>query len=105
MANAVSMMETVGRAVRRRAGIFAGSCQPATVAVYVAGPAGTVHARLGTPPPAASVSTVSHDPSVNLNSTGPGGARGMVSTYSPPGPAVSRKAGSAGFHPLKLPAT
>ena len=55
------------------------SCQPATVTSSVAGPlAGIVNDRLATSPRVAVVSTVAHEPSVNLNYTVPRTSAGSV---------------------------
>src|SRR5215207_3943400 len=105
MANAVSMMDTDAVRDAARAGCSAPVAHAATVPRYVAAPAsGTVNERLPTCAPAASVSTVCHDPRVNLNSTGPRTDSGRVSAY-PPASARSRYAASPGFHALNEPAT
>src|SRR3954469_14476900 len=80
------------------------SCQPATVTSSIAVPLdGMVNDRLATSPPDVDVSTVAHEPSVNLNSMVPRTSLGSVIAQRP---LLSAESGVAdGFHALNDPAT
>ena len=77
-----------------------------TTALTVAAPvAGIVNARFAMSAPDTVVSTVSHEPSVNLNSTGPRTVSGNVSAKVPSLCSAGTKPGALGFQPLNDPAT
>src|SRR5512135_1021358 len=106
MTNAVSSTETDAVVECAGGGRGAPLRHPSTAPAYSAGPlSGTVKLRLETSPPALSSSTVSHEPSVNLNSIRPRTAAGSVMAYPPPACALSVYPYAAGFQPLNEPAT